>query len=188
MSKGIMPQADFLQTFNAFKEKLYNFIRKRVSRIEDAEDILQEVFYQFIRVNEIGKPVKQTAAWLYRVARNLIINKYKKKSEVQIPVSYDADDDEYFMQEIADVVFCEEVTPETEYLRTLILDEIKNALSELPAEQREVFELTEYYDMPVKEIAKNTFVSVNTVLSRKHYAVLHLRKSLKYLYTNVLGE
>ncbi|GHU42668.1 RNA polymerase subunit sigma-24 [Spirochaetia bacterium] len=174
------------RTFNIFKERLSAFISKRVSIVEDAEDILQEVFYQFTRVNDLGKPVEQTAAWLYRVARNLIINKYKKKGEVQIPAFYDEDADEYFLQEIADVVFCEEVTPETEYLRGLVLEEIKNALNELPSEQREVFELTEYYGMPVKEIAKNTGVTVNTVLSQKHYAVIRLRKVLKGLYINVV--
>ncbi|MHC6203098.1 RNA polymerase sigma factor [Breznakiellaceae bacterium SP9] len=182
-----MPQP-VSEAFSVFHKKLSHFIRKRVSIAEDAEDILQEVFYQFTRVNNIGKPVEQTAAWLYRVARNLIINKYKKKSEVQFPALYDEDEDEYFLQEIADVVFCEEATPETEYLRFLVLEEIKSAVNELPPQQREVFALTEYYDMPVKEIAKNTGVSVSTVLSRKHYAVLHLRKTLKDLYESIVKK
>jgi RNA polymerase sigma factor (sigma-70 family) len=182
-----VPQTTVAQAFADFRDKLAFFIRKRVSRIEDAEDILQECFYQFARVNEIGKPVEQTAAWLYRVARNLIINRYKKRQETQLP-SVHGDDDANFLDEISDVVFGEETTPETEYLRGLVLDEIENAVNELPPEQREVFELTEYYDMPVKEIAKNTGVSVNTVLSRKHYAVLHLRKTLKELYTNIVQK
>jgi RNA polymerase sigma factor (sigma-70 family) len=181
-----MPQTNVAQTFSAFHEKLSHFIRKRVSIAEDAEDILQEVFYQFTRVNNLGKPVEQTAAWLYRVARNLIINKYIKKSEVQFSISYDEDDNTSFLDEITDVLFAEETTPETEYLRSLVLEEIKSAVNELPPEQREVFELTEYYDMPVKEIAKNTGVSINTVLSRKHYAVVHLRKTLEELYENVV--
>jgi RNA polymerase sigma factor (sigma-70 family) len=184
-----MPQRVAAQTFADFRDKLAGFIRKRVSRIEDAEDILQECFYQFTRMDELGRPVEQTAAWLYRVARNLIINRYKKKQEIQLPAGYDDDDDDAnFLDEITDVAFGGETTPETEYLRGLILDEIKNAVDELPPEQREVFELTEYYDMPVKEIAKNTGVSVNTVLSRKHYAVLHLRKTLAELYKNVVGN
>ncbi|GHU21339.1 RNA polymerase subunit sigma-24 [Spirochaetia bacterium] len=183
-----MPQTNVAQTFSTFHEKLSNFIRKRVSIAEDAEDILQEVFYQFTRVNNLGKTVEQTAAWLYRVARNLIINKYIKKNEVQFPISYDEDDNTNFLDEITDVLFAEETTPETEYLRSLVLEEIKSAVNELPQEQREVFELTEYYDMPVKEIAKNTGVSINTVLSRKHYAVVHLRKTLKELYENVVGN
>jgi RNA polymerase sigma factor (sigma-70 family) len=170
-----MPQSSVAQVFADSQKKLGSFIKRRVSIVEDAEDILQEVFYQFSRVSELGEPIEQPAAWLYRVARNLIINRYKKKQED-------------FLDEISDVLFGEETTPETEYLRGLILDEIKGAVNELPPEQREVFELTEYYDMPVKEIAENTGVSVNTVLSRKHYAVLHLRKTLRELYENVVGK
>jgi RNA polymerase sigma factor (sigma-70 family) len=184
-----MPQTIAALAFTDFRDKLTGFIRRRVSRVEDAEDILQECFYQFTRMDCLGKPVEQTAAWLYRVARNLIINRYKKKQEVQLPVVYDDDDEGAdFLDEIRDVVFGEETTPETEHLRSLVLAEIESAVNELPPEQREVFELTEYYDMPVKEIAKNTGVPVNTVLSRKHYAVVHLRKTLKELYKTVVGN
>jgi RNA polymerase sigma factor (sigma-70 family) len=98
------------------------------------------------------------------------------------------EENEFIIQEIGDVIFNEEMTPETEYLRSVILDEIIGAVNELPPEQREVFELTEYYDMPVKEIAKNTGVNVNTLLSRKHYAVVHLRKTLEELYNDVIEE
>jgi RNA polymerase sigma factor (sigma-70 family) len=185
-----MPEATVTQTFNSFRGTLSGFIARRVPRIEDAEDILQEVFYQFARISEIGEPIEQPAAWLYRVARNLIINGYKKKKEVQYPLTGDDDDDDNmsFLDEIKDVIYGEEATPESENLRSLILDEIQAAVNELPAEQREVFELTEYYDMPVKEIAKNTGVSENTVLSRKHYAVVYLRKTLQELYINVVGK
>jgi RNA polymerase sigma factor (sigma-70 family) len=184
-----MPQNDAARTFAASRKTLGNFIKKRVSIIEDAEDILQEVFYQFVRMSEIGEPIEQPAAWLYRVARNLIINRYKRKHEVQFPdMSDDDGEDANFLDEICSVIFGEEATPETEYLRGLILDEIQSAVDELPPEQREVFELTEYYDMPIKEIAKNTGANVNTVLSRKHYAVVYLRKALKELYENVVGR
>jgi RNA polymerase sigma factor (sigma-70 family) len=182
-----MPQNEVAQTFTDSREKLGNFIKKRVSIAEDAEDIQQEDFYQFARVSEIGEPIEQPVAWLYRVARNLIINRYKKKTEAQFPVLLD-DEDANFLDEISDVVFGEETTPETEYLRGLILDEITSAVNELPPEQHEVFELTEYYDMPVKEIARNTGVSVNTVLSRKHYSVVYLRKVLRELYESVVGK
>ncbi|GHV66380.1 RNA polymerase subunit sigma-24 [Spirochaetia bacterium] len=183
-----MPQNDAARTFAASRKKLGNFIKKRVSIVEDAEDILQEVFYQFARMSEIGEPIEQPVAWLYRAARNFIINRYKKKTEAQFPdISDDDGEDADFLDEIGDVIFGEEATPETEYLRGLVFDEIQSAVDELPPEQREVFALTEYYDMPVKEIAKNTGVSVNTVLSRKHYAVVYLRKALKELYGNVVG-
>jgi RNA polymerase sigma factor (sigma-70 family) len=180
-----MPKNEVAQVFTDSQKKLGRFIKRRVAIVEDAEDILQEVFYQYTRVSELGELIEQPAAWLYRVARNLIINRYKKKQEAQFPDSYD-DDDAGFLDEISDVLFGEETTPETEYLRGLILDEINSAVNELPPEQREVFKLTEYYDMPVKEIAENTGVSVNTVLSRKHYAVVHLRKTLRELYENVV--
>ena len=108
-----------------------------------------------------------------------------------MPVEYDEDsgnEADFVFQDIADVVFDTEVTPETEYLRTMIYDEVKTALAELPTEQREVFELTEYFDYSVKEIAEKTNTPVNTVLSRKHYAVLHLRKRLKELYADIVGN
>jgi RNA polymerase sigma factor (sigma-70 family) len=104
-----------------------------------------------------------------------------------MPAFYDEDDDDLVFQDIVDVVFDTEVTPETEYLRSMIYDEVKAALAELPPEQREAFELSEYLDYSVKEIAEKTHVPVNTVLSRKHYAVVHLRKRLKELYADIMG-
>ncbi|AEF82819.1 RNA polymerase sigma factor [Leadbettera azotonutricia] len=183
-----MPQ-NITAVFNTYRERLTNFIRKRVSSLEDTEDILQDVFYQFTRMDSIENPVEQTAAWLYRVARNRIINHQNKKHDAEMPVYYDddSDDDDFVFQDIADVVFDTEVTPETEYLRSMIYDEVKTALAELPQEQREVFELSEYSDYSVKEIAEKTHTPINTVLSRKHYAVLHLRKRLKELYADIMG-
>ncbi|MDR2842610.1 MAG: RNA polymerase sigma factor [Spirochaetaceae bacterium] len=183
--KNILPQ-NVNDVFNFYRERLTGFIKKRVRRLEDAEDILQEVFYQFSRVNSLAQPVEQTAAWLYRVARNMIINHRNKKSAVQFPVFYDDDDDDEFVfQDIADLVFDKAATPETEFLRKIVLDEVQIALSELPKEQRAVFEMTEYFGLSVKEVAKQTNTALNTVLSRKHYAVLHLRKRLKTLYTDL---
>jgi RNA polymerase sigma factor (sigma-70 family) len=178
------------EVFNTYRERLLNFIRKRVRLPEDSEDILQEVFYQFARVNSLAQPVEQTAAWLYHVARNKIINHQNKKSAFQFPVYYDdyTDEDEFVFQDIADVIFDTEITPETEYLRSLIFDEIQNVLAELPEEQREVFEMTEYSGFSVKETAEKTHAPVNTVLSRKHYAVLHLRKRLSGLYAELMGQ
>jgi RNA polymerase sigma factor (sigma-70 family) len=125
-----MPQNDVAQTFTETQKKLGNFIKKRVSIAEDAEDILQEVFYQFSRISEIGEPIEQPVAWLYRVARNLIINRYKKKHVGRaLPERYDDDEDANFLDEIHDVVFGEETTPETEHLRSLILAEIERAVN-----------------------------------------------------------
>jgi RNA polymerase sigma factor (sigma-70 family) len=175
------------EVFAAYRECVIAFIRRRVRLLEDAEDIMQEVFYQYSRMDSLARPVEQTAAWLYRVARNKIINHRNKKKESPLPQYYDDDEDDFLFDEIADIVYAEEATPETEYLRALILDEIRYALDELPKEQRDVFEQSEFLGFSVKEIAEKTGVPVNTVLSRKHYAVLFLRKRLKELYADVMG-
>lgn len=171
------------------RPKLKAFIRKRVANSEDAEDILQDVFYQFLQaVENAMNPIEQVSAWLYRVARNLIINQSVKKREVEMPVYRSADSDDEVLNDFSEVLFGIEPapSPETEYLRSLVWIELENALAELPPEQREIFELTELDDIPVKEISKNTGVSVNTLLSRKHYAVMHLRKRLAGLYHDLI--
>jgi len=173
-------------TFTGFKQKLLNFIRSRVSRLEDAEDILQDVFYQFNRVNNMVNPIENISGWLYRAARNRIIDHRRKKKDEPLPALYDEDNDEYIFDEIADIIYGEEATPEIEMLRSLVLEEIQTALADLPKEQREVFEMSELLDYSVKEIAEKTRTSVNTVLSRKHYAVKFLRKRLEELYGDVM--
>ena len=178
------------QVENLVKEhrpRLKSFIRKRVPNKEDAEDILQDVFYQLIKtVKDTVNPIEQVTAWLYRVTRNIIINKSKKKQEEELP-SYQYDEDENILKEFSEVLFNNDnSTPETEYLHSLVWQELETALSELPAEQREIFELTELEGLPVKEISKTTGVPVNTLLSRKHYAIKHLRKRLEVLYNEML--
>jgi len=175
------------ETFIGYKQKLLNFIRSRVNQIEDAEDILQDVFYQFSRVDNLVKPIENISAWLYRAARNKIIDHYKKKKDEPLPASYDEDEDEYIIDEIADIIYGKEETPETEMLRSLVFEEIQTALADLPPEQREVFEMTEFMDFSVKEAAEKTNTPVNTILSRKHYAVKYLRKRLEELYIDVMG-
>jgi RNA polymerase sigma factor (sigma-70 family) len=173
-----------------YQPQLKSFIRKRVTNKEDAEDILQDVFYQFAKaVNSAMNPIEQVSAWLYRVTRNTIINKGIKKQEEELPAYRNDEDDSEILKELSEILFSEETTspsPETEYLRSLVWKELENSLAELPPEQREIFELTESDGIPVKEIAKTMGVSVNTLLSRKHYAVLHLRKRLAGLYEDIL--
>jgi len=173
------------------RPKLKNFISKRVSNREDVEDILQDVFYQFLKtVENTMNPIEQVSAWLYRVARNLIINRGIKKHEDLLPLYHEGETEEDALSNLSEILFCKETSPspETEYLRSLVWVELDNALAELPPEQREIFELTELDGLPVKDISQTTGIAVNTLLSRKHYAVKHLRKRLVGLYEDLVFE
>ncbi len=156
--------------------RLFGFIKKRVASTEDAEDILQEVFYQFAGSTE---PIKQASSWLYTVAGNKIKDSYRKKklplADDIFPAS-DAEGDNFNWQEI---LLPSSDNPETEYLRNIFWDELQLALDELPAEQREVFIDHEMNGTSFKEMEEKTGVSVATLLSRKRYAVLHLRNRLR---------
>jgi len=184
-------QQDVGQLIVEHSPKLNAFIRKRVSNEDDADDILQDVFYQLVKTVENSlNPIEQVSAWLYKVARNLIINKEIKKREESLPVYTNDESDDEIMNDISEILFNNETSPspETEYLRSLVWIELENALSELPPEQREIFELTELDAIPVKEISETIGVSVNTLLSRKHYAVKHLRKRLAGLYYDLIYD
>lgn len=172
---------------NEYQPRIKSFIKKRVTNKEDAEDILQDVFYQLVRtVEDAVEPIQQVAAWLYRVARNTIINKGKKKQEEEFPTS-EYDEDGNILKDFSEILFNDDnPTPETEYLSSLVWEQLEEALSELPPEQREAFELTEIEGIPAKEVAQTVGVSVNTLLSRKHYAVKFLRKRLQNLYDDIM--
>jgi RNA polymerase sigma factor (sigma-70 family) len=184
---GAAAHAAVSGVFAKYRRRLENFILPRVPTLEDAEDILQEIFYQFTRMDSLATPVEQTAAWLYRVARNMIINRRSKKQTEPYPVEY-TESGETVFQDFADLLFDTEVTPETEYLRALVWEELEAALAELPEEQRYIFEQTELLGIPVKEISRINKVPVNTLLSRKHYAVVRLRKRLRELYDELMGH
>lgn len=180
-------QENVEQIFSEHQPKLKAFIRKRVPNKEDSEDILQDVFYQLLKtIDDSLNPIEQLSAWLYRVTRNIIINKAKKKKEEVLDDDED-DDNDTIINEFSEILFSDNnPTPETEYMRSLVWEELEKALSELPPEQREIFELTELEGLPVKDISQATGLSINTLLSRKHYAVKHLRKRLEGLYKDLL--
>ena len=183
-----MSKKSVTEAFSNYRSRLLQFIRSRVRVLEDAEDILSDVFYQFARVNDTINPIENTAAWLYRAARNRIIDNYRKKNnEASLEFFDDDNDDEDFINEITDIIYGEDATPETEAIRALLFEEIQTAIDDLPEEQREVFEMTELLDFSVKETAEKTHTPVNTVLSRKHYAVKFLRKRLAELYRDVMA-
>jgi len=183
-----MPKTTVAQTFAEYRGRLLKFIRSRVRALEDAEDILSDVFYNFARMNDLASPVEQTAAWLYRAARNRIIDHYKKKKDIPFSAFIDEDggsDDDDDLSDFIDILSADQNTPETEMLSSLVWDAIKNALDELPPSQRDIFIQTEFEGLPVKEIAEKTGVPVNTLLSRKHYAVKFLREKLREIYAGL---
>ncbi|MXV15694.1 RNA polymerase sigma factor [Hufsiella ginkgonis] len=171
-----------LHAIKSYGRNLFSFIRKRVKTEADAEDILQDVWFQLSSVVN-AEPIEQTGAWLYRVARNKIIDKHKKKREELFePADGGQDENEPDFREI---LFTDDTTPETEYLRNLFWEQLFLALEELPEEQRQVFVWHELEDVPFKEIAEMTGENTATLITRKRYAVLHLRKRLKQLYTEI---
>jgi RNA polymerase sigma factor (sigma-70 family) len=164
------------------QSRLRSFIRRRVADPGDAEDILQDVFYELVEAYRMMKPVEQVTAWLFRVARNRITDLFRKKSREALrnePVKVAEDGEELLLEELLPSA---DAGPDALYARSVLLDELDDALDELPAEQREVFVAHELMGYSFKELAAQTGVSVNTLLSRKHYAVLHLRERLQAIY------
>jgi RNA polymerase sigma factor (sigma-70 family) len=163
------------------KPRLRNFIRKRVADQSDAEDILQDVFYELVEAYRMMKPVEQVTAWLFRVARNRITDLFRsKKREASSEPAVKIEDGEEIQWE--DLLPSPEAGPEAAYARSVLLEEVDAAMDELPEEQREVFVAHEFLGYSFKDLAEETGVSVNTLLSRKRYAVLHLRERLQTIY------
>jgi RNA polymerase sigma factor (sigma-70 family) len=170
-----------------YTSSLKGYIRQRVNSVEDAEDVLQEVFFQLAETDRLMKPIDQIAAWLYTVARNRIVDFYRKKKTTSLPEYYSDDYDEATIDEMQSLLFDNGSTPETEYLRSLVWIELEKALSELPLNQREVFEMNELQGISFKEISEKTGEPVNTLISRKRYAVLYLRERLLDLHDELLN-
>ena len=163
------------------KPRLRNFIRKRVADRSDAEDILQDVFYELVEAYRMMRPVDQVTGWLFRVARNRITDLFRsKKREASSEPAVKIEDGEEIQWE--DLLPSPEAGPEAAYARSVLLEEVDAAMDELPEEQREVFVAHEFLGYSFKDLAEQTGVSVNTLLSRKRYAVLHLRERLQTIY------
>ncbi|MDP4210797.1 MAG: RNA polymerase sigma factor [Bacteroidota bacterium] len=180
------PQNNITEIVKKYKSRLQGFIRKRVNTVEDADDILQDVFFQLAEADQYLKPIDQMTGWLYTVTRNRITDWYRKKKTESLRDYTDDDDTDNILDEISELMFDNGSTPETEYLRSLVWAELEIALAQLPPEQREVFELTEMKGLSYKEISQKTGEPVNTLISRKRYAVLYLREHLQVLYDELL--
>jgi RNA polymerase sigma factor (sigma-70 family) len=166
------------------RTRLRSFIRRRVSDPRDAEDILQDVFYELVEANRLLMPIEQVTAWLFRVARNRITDLFRKKKPESFSDTAVVDEDEE-LPRLEDLLPSPDAGPEALYARNLLLDELELAIEELPEDQREVFVAHELEGRSFREIAAETGVSVNTLLSRKRYAVLRLRERLKSIYDEV---
>jgi len=161
--------------------RLRNFIRRRVADPRDAEDVLQDVFYRLVEANRLLMPIDHVTGWLFRVARNRITDLFRKKKP-ELFSDAASEDEEGESLQIEDLLPSPDAGPEALYFRNLLLDELELALDELPDEQREVFVAHELEGRSFKELAEETGVSVNTLLSRKRYAVLHLRERLQDIH------
>ncbi|MGA3069969.1 MAG: sigma-70 family RNA polymerase sigma factor [Terracidiphilus sp.] len=161
--------------------RLRSFIRKRVPNEADVEDLLQEVFYELVEANRLLMPIDYVTGWLFRVARNRITDLFRKKRpETFSDAAVIGEDGE--LLPIEDLVPSPDAGPEALYVRSVLLDELESALGELPAEQREVFIAHELEGRSFKELSAESGISVNTLLSRKRYAVLHLRQRLQSIH------
>ena len=161
--------------------RLRNFIRKRVPDPSDVEDILQEVFYELVEANRLLMPIDHVTGWLFRVARNRITDLFRKKKPEPFSDAVVENEDGKLLR-IEDLLPSPDAGPEAVYVRNVLLDELELALDELPSEQREVFVAHELEGRSFKELSAESGVNVNTLLSRKRYAVLHLRERLQSIY------
>jgi RNA polymerase sigma factor (sigma-70 family) len=165
--------------------RLRNFIRSRVDNESDVEDLLQDVFSALVEAESLTEPVRQVGAWLFQVARNRIIDRFRQRGAEPVQLASGADG-EGEDRVLHDWLPSPDAGPEAVYARGVLLEELDSALDDLPPEQREVFVAHELEGRSFKQLAEQTGVSVNTLLSRKHYAVLHLRERLQAIYDELV--
>ena len=169
------------------QSRLRNFIRRRVPDPGDAEDILQDVFYELVAAYRLMKPIEQVGAWLFRVARNRITDRFRKKKPVLVSDLAEVQEDDETLS-LEDLLPSPDAGPDAAYARSLLLEELEDAIEELPDEQREVFVAHEFEGRSFKELAVESGVSVNTLLSRKRYAVVYLRERLREIYDDLIEQ
>ncbi|HXH92885.1 MAG TPA: RNA polymerase sigma factor [Thermoanaerobaculia bacterium] len=169
------------------RSRLSAFIRRRVPDASDVEDILQEVFYELVEANRLLMPIEHVTGWLFRVARNRIIDLFRKNEPESFTESAVEGEDGEMLQ-IDDLLPSPDAGPEALYIRHVLLDEVELALNELPDEQRDVFIAHELEGRSFKELSAETGININTLLSRKRYAVLHLRERLQSIYDEFKNE
>jgi RNA polymerase sigma factor (sigma-70 family) len=166
--------------------RLRNFIRRRVSDEAEAEDVLQDVFYELVLAYRLMKPIENAGAWLFRVARNRIIDLFRRRRpDASLTESVPASDETFALQ---DLLPSPERGPEAAYVRSVLLEELEEALDELPEEQREVFIAHEIEGRSFKDLSAETGLKVGTLISRKHYAVKYLRERLQDIYQQFIEE
>jgi RNA polymerase sigma factor (sigma-70 family) len=168
------------------RSRLRGFISRRVADPSDVEDILQEVFFELVEAYRLMKPVETAGAWLFRVARNRIIDRFRKKKPEPL-ADLNVESEEGEMLSLEEFLPSSDAGPEAAYARAVLMEELENALEELPEQQRRVFIEHEIEGRSFKELAAETGVSVNTLLSRKRYAVLHLRERLQSVHDEFLN-
>jgi len=169
------------------RPRLRNFIRRRVANDADADDLLQDVLAELVQAYRVLMPIEFVTGWLYRVARNRITDLFRKKRPEAYSDAVQEDEDGDLL-DVGDLLPSPEAGPEAAYFRSVLLEELQQALAELPSEQRDVFVAHELEGRSFKELAAESGASVNTLLSRKRYAVLHLRKRLQTVHDDFLEK
>jgi RNA polymerase sigma factor (sigma-70 family) len=177
------PKVDIIQAVQDYGNRLFSFIRNRVKSDEDAQDILQDVWYKLSNAND-GEPIEQVGSWLFTVARNRITDMYRKQKPTSLDdFVYEDEDGEINYK---DILLSDFKSPEDEELKKMFWDEFSKALDELPKEQKDAFVQNELEDKTFREMAEKSGESIKTLISRKRYAVLHLRERLDSLYAELI--
>ena len=187
--QGFDQDRQISEVIAAERSRLRNFIRRRVADPRDAEDIMQDVFYKLVEANRLLMPIDHVTGWLFRVARNRITDLFRKKKVEAFSdrTIEGVENKEGDVLQLEDLLPSPDAGPEALYVRRVLLDELELALDELPREQREVFVAHELEGRSFKELSAESGVNLNTLLSRKHHAVLHLRERLQKIYDEFLS-